>query len=88
MFRTGCVLCNLLMEFRETVLSSCWFERRLQAVGDWVFLVSADLSQNARRLPIRFAVPTEEGAELLHRLRGSPRGYQLRRSWSGRWRGG
>ena len=33
-FRTGCVLYNLLMGFRETVLPSCWFERRLRAVRD------------------------------------------------------
>ncbi len=36
-FRTGCVLYNLLMGFRETVLPSCWFERRLRAVRDRVF---------------------------------------------------
>lgn len=47
-FRTGCVLYNLLMGFRETVLPSCWFERRLR---------------------VRFAVPTEERAEFLQRLR-------------------
>ena len=29
-FRTGCVLYNLLMGFRETVLPSGWFERRLR----------------------------------------------------------
>jgi hypothetical protein len=68
-FRTGCVLYNLLMGFRETVLPSCWFERRLRAVRDLVFLVGADLIPNARRLRVRFAVPPEERAEFLHRLR-------------------
>ncbi|MDC8450167.1 MAG: hypothetical protein LV473_17675, partial [Nitrospira sp.] len=29
-FRTGCVLSNLLMGFRETALPSCWFKRRLR----------------------------------------------------------
>lgn len=68
-FRTGCVLYNLLMGFRETVLPSCWFERRLRAVRDLVFLVGADLIPQARRLQIRFAVPREERAEFLTRLR-------------------
>jgi hypothetical protein len=57
------------MSFRETVLPSCWFERRLRAVGDVVFLVGADLIPKARRLRIRFAVPAEERSEFLHRLR-------------------
>jgi len=68
-FRTGCVLYNLLMGFRETVLPSCWFERRLRAVRDLVFLVGADLIPEARRLRIRFAVPVEERPEFLRRLR-------------------
>lgn len=68
-FRTGCVLYNLLMGFRETVLPSCWFERRLRAVRDRVFLVGADLVPDARRLRVRFAVPTEERTEFLQRLR-------------------
>lgn len=33
-FRTGCVLYNLLMGFRETVLPSCWFERRLRTLSE------------------------------------------------------
>ncbi|MDF0677238.1 MAG: hypothetical protein P0120_23320 [Nitrospira sp.] len=68
-FRTGCVLYNLLMGFRETVLPACWFERRLRAVRDLVFLVGADLIADARRLRVRFAVPREERAEFLQRLR-------------------
>lgn len=68
-FRTGCVRSNLLMGFRETVLPSCWFERRLRAVRDLVFLVGADLIPTARRLRVRFAVPPEERAEFLQRLR-------------------
>ena len=57
------------MGFRETVLPSCWFERRLRAVRDLVFLVGADLIPHARRLQVRFAVPPEERAEFLERLR-------------------
>lgn len=68
-FRTGCVLYNLLLGFRETVLPTCWFERRLRAVRDLVFLVGADLLPHARRLRVRFAVPREERTEFLTRLR-------------------
>jgi len=68
-FRTGCVLYNLLMGFRETVLPSCWVERRLRAVRDLVFLVGADLIPQARRLQVRCAVPREERPEFLRRLR-------------------
>ncbi len=68
-FRTGCVLYNFLMGFRETVLPSCWFERRLRAVRDLIFLVGADLIPQARRLRVRFAVPAEERADFLSRLR-------------------
>jgi hypothetical protein len=76
-FRTGGVLYNLLMGFRETVLPSCWFERRLRAVRDLVFLVGADLIPKARRLRVRFAVPTEERAEFLHRLRTLSEGLPI-----------
>jgi hypothetical protein len=76
-FRTGCVLFNLLMGFRETVLPSCWFERRLRAVRDLVFLVGADLIPKARRLRIRFAVPAEERPEFLHRLRRLSEGLPI-----------
>lgn len=68
-FRTGCVLYNLLMGFRETVLPSCWFERRLRAIRDLIFLAGADLIPEARRLRVRFAVPREERADFLSRLR-------------------
>lgn len=76
-FRTGCVLYNLLMGFRETVLPSCWFERRLRAVRDLVFLVGADLIPKARRLRVRFAVPKEERAGFLHRLRTLSEGLPI-----------
>src|SRR5918995_2367126 len=33
-FRMGCVLYNLLADFRETLLPRAWFERRLRAVRD------------------------------------------------------
>ena len=76
-FRTGCVLDNLLMGFRETVLPSCWFERRLRAVRDLVFLVGADLIPDARRLRVRFAVPPEERPEFLQRLRTLSEGLPI-----------
>ncbi len=76
-FRTGCVLYNLLMGFRETVLPSCWFERRLRAVRDRVFLVGADLIPDARRLRVRFAVPPEERPEFLQRLRTLAEGLPI-----------
>lgn len=76
-FRTGCVLYNLLMGFRETVLPVCWFERRLRAIRDLVFLVGADLIPQARRLRVRFAVPPEERAEFLERLRTLSEGLPI-----------
>jgi hypothetical protein len=76
-FRTGGVLYNLLMGFRETVLPSCWFERRLRAVRDLVFLVGADLIPQARRLRVRFAVPAEERPEFLQRLRTLAEGLPI-----------
>ncbi|MGH7872637.1 MAG: hypothetical protein ACREQO_10530 [Candidatus Binatia bacterium] len=39
-FRMGGVLDNLVAEFRETVLPRSWFERRLRAVRDFVYLVA------------------------------------------------
>lgn len=81
-FRTGCVLYNFLVGFRETVLPSCWFKRRLRTVRDRVFLVGANLIPKARRLRVRFAVPPEERPEFLHRLRtlsaGLPIAAQLK----------
>jgi hypothetical protein len=76
-FRTGCVLYNLLLGFRETVLPACWFERRLRAIRDRVFLVGADLIPHARRLRVRFAVPPEERAEFLQRLRTLSEGLPI-----------
>lgn len=57
------------MGFREMVLPSRWFERRLRAVRDLVFLVGADLIPKARRIRVRFALSTEERADFLHHLR-------------------
>lgn len=76
-FRTGYVLYNLLMGFRDTVLPSCWFKRRLRAVRDRVFLVGADLIPDARRLRVRFAVPPEERLELLQRFRTLAEGLPI-----------
>jgi len=67
-FRMGCILYNLLADFRETVLPRSWFERRLRAVRDWVFLVGADLISQGRRVQIRFAMPEVDRAEFLRRL--------------------
>ncbi len=76
-FRTGCVRYHPLMGFRETVLPSCWFERRLRTVRGWVSLVGADLIPDARRLRVRFAVPPEERLEFLQRLHTLAEGLQI-----------
>ena len=83
-FRMGCVLYNLLADFRETVLPRPWFERRLRAVRDFVFVVGADLIAQGRRVQIRLAMPDQERPEFLRRLRtvseGLPIAAQL--EWS------
>jgi Transposase DDE domain group 1 len=83
-FRMGCVLYNLLANFREMVLPRPWFERRLRAVRDFVFLVGADLISQGRKVQIRLALPNEQRPELLRRLRtiseGLPIAAQL--EWS------
>ena len=83
-FRMGCVMYNLLADFRETVLPRSWFERRLRAVRDFVFLVGADLISQGRRVQIRFAMPEPDRPEFLRRLRtvsdGLPIAAQL--EWS------
>lgn len=83
-FRMGCVLYNLLAQFRETVLPRSWFERRLRAVRDFVFLVGADLISQGRRIQIRFAMPEPDRPEFLRRLctmsEGLPIAAQL--EWS------
>jgi hypothetical protein len=76
-FRLGCVAYNLWAGFRETVLPRCWFERRLRAVRDFVFLVAADLIPQGRRVHIRFAVPREERPEFLSRLRTRSEGLPI-----------
>jgi hypothetical protein len=68
-FRMGCVLYNLLADFRETVLPRSWFERRLRAVRDFIFLVGADLISQGRRVQVRFAMPEPDRPEFLRRLR-------------------
>ena len=82
-FRTGCVLYNLLLGFRETVLPTCWFRRRLRAVRDLVFLVGADLLPP----PGAFGCGLRS---LARSARSFSRGYgrcvrvfRLRRSWNG-----
>jgi hypothetical protein len=76
------VLYNLLADFRKTVLPRSRFEKRLGAVGDFVFLVGADLIQQGRR--VRVAMPEPDRLELLRCLRtmleGLPIAAQL--EWS------
>lgn len=83
-FRMGGVLYNLLADFRETVLPRSWFEKRLRAVRDYVFLVGADLIHQGRRVQVRFAMPQPDRAEFLRRLctvsQGLPIAAQL--EWS------
>jgi hypothetical protein len=76
-FRMGCVLYNLLAEFREAVLPRSWFERRLRAVRDFVFLVGADLISQGRRVRIRFAMPEPDRPEFLRRLRTMSEGLPI-----------
>lgn len=76
-FRLGCVAYNLLAGFRETVLPRCWFERRLRAVRDFVFLVGADLIPQGRRVQIRFAVPRAERPAFVRRLRTLSEGLPI-----------
>jgi len=76
-FRMGCVLYNLLAQFRETVLPRSWFERRLRAVRDLIFLVGADLISQGRRIKIRFAMPEPERPEFLRRLRTMSEGLPI-----------
>jgi hypothetical protein len=83
-FRMGCMLYNLLADFRETLLPRAWFERRLRALRDFVFVVGADLIAQGRRVQIRLAIPSSQRAEFLRRLgsvsQGLPIAAQL--EWS------
>jgi hypothetical protein len=85
-FRTGCVLYNFLAGFRETVLPRSWFERRLRALREFVFLVGADLICQGRKVKVRLALPKLDRPEFLRRLRtvseGLPIAAQL--EWSTR----
>jgi hypothetical protein len=76
-FRMGGVLYNLLAEFRETVLPRSWFEKRLRAVRDFVFLVGADLIHQGRRVQIRFAMAAPDRGEFLRRLRSVSQGLPI-----------
>jgi hypothetical protein len=76
-FRMGGVLYNLLADFRETVLPRSWFEKRLRAVRDFVFLVGADLIHQGRRVQIRFAMPDPDRGEFLRRLRTVSEGLPI-----------
>jgi len=76
-FRMGGVLYNLLADFRETVLPRSWFEKRLRAVRDFVFLVGADLIHQGRRVQIRFAMAETDRGEFLRRLRAVSQGLPI-----------
>ena len=71
------VLYNLLANFRAMVLPRPWFERRLRAVRDFVFLVGADLISQGRKVQIRLALPNEQRPELLRRLRTISEGLPI-----------
>jgi hypothetical protein len=73
----GGVLYNLLADFREAVLPRSWFEKRLRAVRDFVFLVGADLISQGRRVRIRFAMPEPDRAGFLRRLRTMSEGLPI-----------
>jgi hypothetical protein len=76
-FRMGGVLYNLLADFRETVLPRSWFEKRLRAVRDFVFLVGADLIHQGRRIQVRFAMAEPDRVEFLRRLRTVSEGLPI-----------
>ena len=76
-FRMGCVLYNMLAHFHETVLPRSWFERRLRAVRDFVFLVGADLISQGRRVQIRFAMAEPDRPQFLGRLRTMSEGLPI-----------
>ena len=76
-FRMGGVLYNLLAEFREMVLPRSWFERRLRAVRDFVFLVGADLISQGRRVRVRLAMAPGDRPEFLRRLRTLSQGLPI-----------
>jgi len=76
-FRMGGVLYNLLADFRETVLPRSWFEKRLRALRDYVFLVGADLIHQGRRVLVRFAMPELDRTEFLRRLRTMSEGLPI-----------
>jgi hypothetical protein len=82
-FRMGGVLYNLLTDFRETVLPRSWFEKRLRAVRDFVFLVGADLIHKGRR--VQFGLPCQSQTErsFCAAYARCRRDCRLRRSWNG-----
>jgi hypothetical protein len=54
-----------------------WFERRLRALRDFVFVVGADLIAQGRRVQIRLAMPQSQRAEFLRRLRTVSQGLPI-----------
>jgi hypothetical protein len=73
----GCMLYNLLTDFRETLLPRGWFERRLRALRDFVFVVGADLIAQGRRVQIRLAIAPSQRAEFLRRLGSLSQGLPI-----------
>ncbi|MGH7231883.1 MAG: hypothetical protein ACREJU_11080 [Nitrospiraceae bacterium] len=82
-FRTGCMLSNLLMGYRETVLPSRWVERRLRAGRDLVFLVGADLIPAPGGSGCASPSPVKSGRSFCSACAPSRRVSRLRRRWSG-----
>ena len=67
-FRTGRVLYNLLAGFRETVLPRSWFERRLRAVREFVFLAGEDLIYQGHNVTVRLPLPKPDRPEFFQAL--------------------
>jgi hypothetical protein len=82
-FCMGGVLCNLLAEFRETVLLRRWFEKRLRAARNFVFLVGADLIHQGAEC--RFGLPCQSPTErsFCAAYARCPRVCRLRHRWNG-----
>jgi hypothetical protein len=80
-FRTGRVLCNLLMGLCEMALPSCRFERQLRTARDLVFRVWADLIPQSCHLQNRLAVSSKRCPKFLKQPRtlfhGMPIAAQL-----------
>ena len=62
------MLYNLLAGFRETVLPRSWFERRLRAVREFVFLAGEDLIYQGHKVKVRLPLPKPDRPEFSQAL--------------------